>query len=302
MDNKYIAGLLPDVWESLGPFPHGSRETGVDPLSAYGGFEKLVYDENSRYPSDIADGGWVTWRKVQTNADGTVGPLDYPSIRWAFNEKPFGWTVLHHTTYFRGKLTIPTAGTYLVSFSRVVSFKIDHRAFVGNIYEYSHASGTAVWLDAGDHMLYVASVMDVRLFGGQIPPKTSFHGEIQLIDTIGPSRGIVVFPKDSILPDIIDGRLATVYARVTLMNANVLKQSVVSNDRSLMESKYGPGWVQIVSVDLTANGETVKKFHFFFNLNQKWSHFLKKKQIGKDRFNYSFQCKLGARTSRAYSV
>eukprot|EP00842_Homolaphlyctis_polyrhiza_P000096 jgi/Hompol1/1087/HPOL_002640-RA len=241
---------------ALGPFPHGSRETGVDPLSAYGGFERLPYIEGDRYPSELADNGWVTWQRIKTGIDGTVGPIAYPTVRWDFNRQSFanattaGWTVLHHATYLRGKFTVVKSGSYLATFSRIVSFKIDDRAFVGNIYGYPHASESAIYLEAGEHMLYVCVFMDVRLFGGSVPPKVSFTGQFRSLDLNGPSKGIVTFPLDTLLPDLLDDKLVTPYASVTVMNARAPMQSLVSE--SVHELTDGPGWVQVVSVRATS--------------------------------------------------
>jgi hypothetical protein len=55
-----------------------------------GGFENLPYSEINKYPSELADGGFVGWKKITSNADGSVGPISYPEIRWDFNQKPFG--------------------------------------------------------------------------------------------------------------------------------------------------------------------------------------------------------------------
>ena len=151
----------------LGPFAVGARELGVDPLSAYGGFESLPYSDTDEYPSELADGCKVRWSRVYTNSDHrSVGPLDFPEIRWRFNQDPFGWTSLHHATYFRGSFRVQKSGVYLVNFDSVVSFKIDKRAFIGNVYGYEHASGSAVYLEEGEHKLYFSAIMDVRLFGG----------------------------------------------------------------------------------------------------------------------------------------
>ncbi|KAH6585596.1 hypothetical protein BASA50_001204 [Batrachochytrium salamandrivorans] len=264
---------LPQVWEVLGPFPHGSREVGVDPLSAYGGFESLQYDESDKYPSELADSGWITWKRVSTNADGSVGPVEYPTVRWDFNQKTFGWAVLHHSTYFRGEITVKKAGPYLVSFSNVVSYKIGDRSFVGNIYGYSHSSDSALYLEAGKHMVYVSTSMDVRINGDSLPPKVVFTGEFKQVDVDGPTHGVVAYPMDAILPEILDGHLVTPYASVALLNGKSFSQMVHSSRlqySSLFESEASKqrsafendgavslavmGWVQVLSTHAFVDG------------------------------------------------
>jgi hypothetical protein len=69
---------LPHEWQVillnskvLGPFPHGSREIGTDPLSSYGGFENLVCCDG-RYPSELADGGSVGWQVLKVEIDNQI--------------------------------------------------------------------------------------------------------------------------------------------------------------------------------------------------------------------------------------
>ncbi|KAK5668312.1 hypothetical protein QVD99_005343 [Batrachochytrium dendrobatidis] len=267
---------LPQFWQVLGPFPHGSREIGVDPLSAYGGFENLEYIEGAQYSSELADGGWVTWRNISTNVDGSVGPIDYPNVRWDFNRKTFGWAVLHHATYFRGTFNIATAGSYLVSFSGVISFKIDDRSFVGNLYSYRHASDSAVYLEAGEHSLYILVSMDVRIFGGSTPPKPVFTGSLEKVEVDGPTRGVVSYSLDTILPDVLDGKLVTSFASITILNGlslpsmvhGTLKQQSRVDERNVFQSTsqandnytdtlVKKGWIQALSIHAFANGKEI---------------------------------------------
>ncbi|KAI8905029.1 hypothetical protein EDD86DRAFT_212102 [Gorgonomyces haynaldii] len=211
-------GLFPREWEVLGPFAHGSRETGVDPLSFYGGFESLVYSQD-RFPSELADGGFVEWQKVQTNPDGTVG-LTPTNIRWEFNMRPFGWTILHHLSYFRSVFTVQQAGVYLVQFDNVLSFKIDNYAHVGNVYGYSHCAQIAIYLEEGEHKIFVAAQMDVRIFGDKLPPTVYFKGVFHSINA-SESFGVVAYPQDTILPEMMDGKLITNFGSLTIKNAVV---------------------------------------------------------------------------------
>ncbi|KAI8833518.1 hypothetical protein BJ741DRAFT_551218 [Chytriomyces cf. hyalinus JEL632] len=273
---------LPETWEVLGPFAMGARELGVDPLSAYGGFEVIPFSESDTYPSELADGGLVKWRTVETNSDQSVGPVDFDNVRWSFNQDPFGWTSLHHATYFRGNFTVPRSGVFLVNFDHVVSYKIDDKAYVGNVYGFSHASGTAIYLERGVHKIYVCAVMDVRIFGGQVPPKTVFTGKFQPVDLDTSARNILIMNDDTVTPELVDGKLATPYFSLTIMNAYVpnpfssvhlskTKSSdshservgeVLNNANNIADLAVGLhegsdiGWVQILDVKAVANDGT----------------------------------------------
>ncbi|KAJ3283781.1 hypothetical protein HDU79_008768 [Rhizoclosmatium sp. JEL0117] len=272
--------LLPVEWEALGPFAIGARELGVDPLSAYGGFEVISYSDSDQYPSELADEGFVKWFKVKTNEDQTVGPVNFPNVRWEFNQDPFGWTSVHHATYFRGNFEVPRSGLYVVHFDHVVSYKIDDKAYVGNVYGYSHSSGTPMHLERGTHRVYICAVMDVRLFGGQIPPKLVFSGEFMPVEEDLPSRNIIVYNDDVITPEVMDGKLITPFFSLTLMNTYVAPAGSMKtqnyssvNDLSSIDmastqfDDFGnptlgrqemgqPGWVQILDVRAVSNDGT----------------------------------------------
>ncbi|KAJ3377818.1 hypothetical protein HDU84_008182 [Entophlyctis sp. JEL0112] len=271
--------LLPEEWEALGPFAIGARELGVDPLSAYGGFETIPFSDVDRYPSELADEGFVRWFKIPTNKDQTVGPISYSNVRWEFNQGPFGWTSLHHATYFRGKFNVTNSGIYIVNFDHVVSFKIDDKAYVGNVYGYKHASGTPIYLEQGEHIIFVCAVMDVRLFGGQVPPQVLFTGKFQPVDQNTPSRNILVLDEDAIVPELLDEKLITPFFSITVMNSFVDESGATSSQHAQshdffnaspivdefgfpslgFQEESGSGWVQILSVyAISADGSKVK--------------------------------------------
>ena len=213
-----------------------------------GGFENLPFSDTDHYPSELADDGYVTWQKVTTNPDGTVGPLLYPTIRWEFNMRPFGWTMLHHITYFRTRFEVPFTGTWLITFDNILSFKIDNHSFIGNVYGYKHASENSVFLEAGTHHLYVHTTMDVRLYGGGTPPNVKFSGRFRFLNDIDPDHGIVPYLEDTILPELMDGYLITPYASVTVKNGLTSPLTGVKPSR-LMQNE--PGWKLIRGVTLT---------------------------------------------------
>jgi hypothetical protein len=135
-------------------------------LGRKGGFEALPYSDVDKYPSELADGGRVGWKRFNKNADGAVGPITYPAIRWEFNQKPFGWSILQHIVYLRSTLTIQESSFYVVSFANVMSFKIDDHAFVGNLRGNHFPAPSIVYLRTGDHKVYTTVIMDVRSNGG----------------------------------------------------------------------------------------------------------------------------------------
>ncbi|KAI9104846.1 hypothetical protein DFS34DRAFT_219605 [Phlyctochytrium arcticum] len=242
---------LPLEWESLGPFPHGSRELGVDILSAYGGFENLNYSEDARFPSELVDGGFVGWQKVRTSEDQSVR-ISYPEVRWDFNQKPFGWSALQHASYFRGQFEVPESGPYLVEFSGIVSINIDGTAYPANVYGYEHASHSVVNLEKGKHTLYVFAVMDVRVSGGVIPPELHFSGSLVKASTLSENHGMIHFPEDAVLPEIIGSDLITSFASLTFINANQRASSNHTASHNIDTDKIGQ--VQVLSARASITG------------------------------------------------
>jgi hypothetical protein len=89
-----------------------------------------------------------------------------------------------------------------------------------------------------------------------------------------PSRGLLVFPDEAIVPEALEGRLVTPFFAITLMNANVTgqhlpipqdppkeltSQMVGDNGTEILESLGAPpeqGWVQVLDVRAKSNDGT----------------------------------------------
>ncbi|KAJ3273129.1 hypothetical protein HDV01_004768 [Terramyces sp. JEL0728] len=233
---------LSDTWQVLGPFPHGSRELGVDLVSSYGGFENLKYSTTDKYPSELVDGGYTTWRTIKRQADGLIGGIEFDNVRWEFNAKTLGWAAYQHAIYFRSTFRIEVEGSYLFSFDGPITFKIDETAYPGNVYSYPHASDSAVYLEEGVHSIYVYSVLDVRIHGDFVPPKISFKGSITKVQE-DVDKGLVAYPKDAILPEVLEKKWISPYASVTLKNGYL---GLPFHGPKLNE--YDQGWKQVVKV------------------------------------------------------
>jgi predicted esterase len=238
-----IAQSLPRVWEALGPFPHGTREVGYDPLSSFGGFESLPFSTSDQYPSELADGGYVGWKRIESSQDGSV-TIQYDEIRWEFNLRSLGWTALQHGTFLRGQFDVDKSGVYLVSFKGLITYKIDDKAFPGDVYAFDHASESSIYLERGKHTLYAYLVLDVRIHGGSTPPKNSFSGSIRYVD-MSKNSGIVGYPDDTILPEMMDGVLVSPMASVSIKNSYIPEFF-----ESQGKMTDGPGWKQILRIQI----------------------------------------------------
>ena len=86
-----LAGITYDV---LGPFPAGNREV-ADPVAAFGDID-VLHAEFKRspasprlFPSELADGGNITWSNATADATGTVS-FPFPTVRFDFLQQAFG--------------------------------------------------------------------------------------------------------------------------------------------------------------------------------------------------------------------
>jgi hypothetical protein len=181
--------IIGSEWEVLGPFQSGTREQqwGADPLEAYGGFRNLGFDPLREFPSTL--NGSVRFSRARTQASSassnrnsftSVVPVVLEDVDWHAMRDTFGWSALQFQAWIRGVITLREAGRYGVWIGGAVEFSLDGVNYdVGNIFEADvlQFSRGGLFLDllAGEHVLEVRVVNDIRAFGGQIPPKVDVH-------------------------------------------------------------------------------------------------------------------------------
>jgi len=173
-------------WEVLGPFQSGTREQqwGADPLEAYGGFRNIDSEDSREFPSTL--NGSVRFSRVQARAGAGPGslrcaiPVVFDNVNWHGLRETFGWSALQFQAWIRGTFIVHEEGRYGIWIGDAVEFYLDGLYWdVGNLYEadvlqYSRG-GLFLDLSAGEHLIEVRVVNDIRAFGGQIPPKVEVH-------------------------------------------------------------------------------------------------------------------------------
>jgi pimeloyl-ACP methyl ester carboxylesterase len=202
-----------------------------------------LYSDSDQFPSELADGGYVGWKRIETNVDGSV-QIQYNDIRWEFNLRSMGWTTLQHATFLRGKFDVQKSGVYLISFKGLITFKIDENVYPGDVYGFDHASESSVYLEKGEHRLYAHLVLDVRIHGGATPPKSAFTGSMRYVD-LSTNRGVVSYPMDTILPEMMDGILISPIASVSIKNSFIPEYLTVQR-----KMNDGPGWKQVLRIQV----------------------------------------------------
>ncbi|CAG8489151.1 15329_t:CDS:10 [Acaulospora morrowiae] len=221
--------LTPKMWEFLGPFPTGTREQdfGADPLEAYGGFANITFSETHTFPSELADNGTVGWSRINTNSDGSVGPIYFNNIR-----VPLGWAMNQFQMWARGYFelspkvnddskTIPI----LIQCQPIGDFYVDDRRLFGDWYGYEK-SWHVLHLRPGRHVVNVRAVYEIRAFGGGIPPALKFKCLMRRLRT--DEMGVMMLDRTIVVPDLVGGRLAGKYINIALLNTHEKQWITVS--------------------------------------------------------------------------
>lgn len=115
-----VASVAPSLsnisYAVLGPFPAGTREV-ADPTEAFGGIDVLY----SRFaaggpgellPSELADGGNVTWTNATADVSGLV-QMPFPSVRFDNLNAAFGPFLLGVQGWAVGTWAWPAAAAQL---------------------------------------------------------------------------------------------------------------------------------------------------------------------------------------------
>ncbi|CAG8515817.1 2966_t:CDS:10 [Funneliformis caledonium] len=204
----------PKFWEDF----------GADPLEAYGGFSKLKYSKEQVFPSELANNGIINWSKIQSNEDGSVGPIDFNNIRWDFNKKSLGWSISQFQLWARGYFTTPEFFSeqkipILVQCHNIGDFYINNQRFHGDWYNYRTSYNILYLTPNTRYTVDVRVVNEIRIFGDKVPPRIKFDCELRNLEL--EEVGAMFLHERIIVPDIIGGtRFAGEYMSIPILNTS----------------------------------------------------------------------------------
>ncbi|KAJ2998060.1 hypothetical protein HDV02_004885 [Globomyces sp. JEL0801] len=90
-------------------------------------------------------------------------------------------------------------------------------------------------------------VLDVRIHGGSTPPKLSFTGSIKrIIPDL--NLGMIVYPNDTILPELMDDKLITEYGSITIKNGFLPLPLSQRPQIAKYDVNTERGWKQVIRV------------------------------------------------------
>lgn len=196
---------------------------GSDPLESQGGFRAFQYDPKATFPSALSEGGLCRWTTVLANesvaANGFASAtLDfgYPEINWSLLRSIYGWSALQYQAWARGNLTVastvPTTTT--VYTDGILEFRVDGELYYGgDFYSYRRAP-LILDLEPGVHTVDIRLFYDIRARGGSNNPHISSVFEFHEVP-----QQLIIDPASILTADVVEGKLASPCASVTLRNS-----------------------------------------------------------------------------------
>eukprot|EP01111_Echinosteliopsis_oligospora_P017770 TRINITY_DN7825_c0_g1_i2.p1 TRINITY_DN7825_c0_g1~~TRINITY_DN7825_c0_g1_i2.p1 ORF type:complete len:706 (+),score=177.42 TRINITY_DN7825_c0_g1_i2:3-2120(+) len=203
--------LTLDTWDILAPFPSAARETGADPIQAWGGIFEIPRADSSTYPSDIVNGGFAGWTTI-TGAAGQVS-IQYNDtfVNWPLIESWAGSAGSSWMGWGLSDFSLDSDSAVVVSCQGASYFYVDSRLLNSDKY-YSGISQTTLYLSQGTHTFFVLiSGSETAQFGCSVAlaPKDPW-----------------VMMNDVLVPDVVDGALASEW--ISIVVSNNLNESLSS--------------------------------------------------------------------------
>lgn len=198
-------------WHVIGPFESGSREGLVHPLAGPGGFVEASPDFARTWPSALADGGRVAWKRVpgERGEDGALTgsvKIELGGVAWEAREDEWGAAAAMNVAVLRGKFELEEDALLLVDAARC-SGSIGGQPFAGDPY----GAGIARSVVRGRK-----GANDVVLVSGGFGGSRGVTFRVEPIDPRGAK--VLIVEKDVLLPQLVAGRSGRGAAGIPLLN------------------------------------------------------------------------------------
>ena len=206
---------------------------------------------------------WSTLDTLNRSADGTSTEIDFSArfddIDWSELRGIYGWAALQYQAWARGHIEINAESpqTVTLQIDGILEFYVGkEHYFGGDFYSFGKAP-VMLTLPPGRHRLDLRLIRDVRSMGGTGIPTIDLHIKAELS-----TPRLHVLSKHSIFPDIVDGRLSSPYASVSVRNASStvveIVRVVINDDGAISISAYDliksvqPGQTRSISLHLSS--------------------------------------------------
>ncbi|EEH16891.1 hypothetical protein PABG_06978 [Paracoccidioides brasiliensis Pb03] len=266
---------LSRTWHVLGPFNIGTREAtwGADPLEILGGFRNIsfAHDPNATFASALGLNGTVHWSVLEASElvvsdDGSAKvtlDLGFPDVDWAFFQSIYGWAALQYQAWARGSITVSASGadggrstttnaaaaaaaaattsaaTVAIFTDGLLEIWIDGEPyFGGDFYTYRRAP-ILMNLAAGEHVIDLRFVRDVRAMGGVGEPRVRAVVEVKQLRHFAEDGGDAEDGCSEVQLDLDAG---------SLLVAEVVEGKLISPFASVIVRNYHEIWVEVTDI------------------------------------------------------
>jgi len=231
-----------DDWHVIGPFPSGSRELGMDPFLSFDDISKKEFDFEKSYPSELVDGGMISWKKIKSKNDGWVN-VSFPDVRWQPLQDHHGWAGIIFKGWAIGEFSVEKSGKYLAQCLSTSKFLINNQIVNGDIYADGYG-WFLVDLSEGEHLIKI--------------PLSGFESDSFKCHFKKPNDNFFILPGDTIVPDLLEGEIVSNYFSIPIINTsndwinkiNINIKKPLELVSETIEVKIAPGQVYPIAIKL----------------------------------------------------
>jgi hypothetical protein len=202
-------------------------------------------------PSSLAPDGEAGWSNVATNASADGRDVAsarlhvaYEHVDWAMLRGAYGWAGSQWQAWARGELVVEGGGERVGArpvelwVEHALELCVDGRSVWGGDFFGFQRAPVVLWLVPGRHVVEIRLVRDVRSMGGvDVVPAVDVALEVREVDSV-----LTVREGSVLVSDVVDGRLPSPLATVSITNAGI-------------------EWIQVV--DIVCNDVSPILFNFF---------------------------------------
>lgn len=188
-----------------------------------GGFQNLPVNDGAKYHSSLGVNGAVGWLTTEgllsDSSDGYGKSIAinfaFPEVDWTFQQSAYGWAALQYQAFARGFINVVGKSSCSVALytDKVLELSVnDKPSFGGDFYGFRRAP-LICRLAPGENKIDLRLIRDVRSMNAVGSPSIPVQLALERCTT-----PINVVEKSAVLPDVINGNLASPYASVILRN------------------------------------------------------------------------------------
>ena len=189
-------------------------------MEALGGFRNLQFNENDVFRSPLGINGTVSWHKLASKPTNTNGSssskltISFPAVKWSSLRSVYGWAALQYQGWARGHLEVRGGSPCRITLftDNVLEVWVNNKQFFGGDFYAFRRAPLVVTLRPGGNVIDVRLIREIRSMGGADSSVT-----VNLEAQVSTST-LRFLEATAILPDLIDGKLPSSFASITVRN------------------------------------------------------------------------------------